>query len=166
MRAHLTCNPGADKPFVVTLVNARGPKKARTFKTFVGAIRHAVKQTAATKPAKPSKDSRKIGRKKCAPVFSAADTGLRRFKVSGKRKMAAGPGCVLVSRTIVARSRKLAGDTFRDATNATPFSVRMLPGKPEGSAAKTKRTKGNLSARRRRQRGATETRVLRAAGLK
>jgi hypothetical protein len=108
------------------------------------------------KPRKPRK-ARKV---RCAPVHSAEDTGLRRFKVSGKR------GSVSVSRIVSARSRRAAADAFRESTGGAAFSVRMLrAAKSDGPAAKTKRGKAQLSAKRRSQRSAAETRVLRNVGL-
>lgn len=153
-KAHLTCHPGADAPFHVAAATGE-----RSFKTFAGAMRHAVKMAKASVKRKVRK-VRKIGKVRCAPIFSADDTGLRRFKIEGKREN------VTIGRTIQARSKRQAASIFQHRSGLVALTVRMLKvAIVDGKSARSKRSKAVLSSRRRAQRSANETRVLRAAGM-
>lgn len=82
------------------------------------------------------------------------------YRVTGKR------GSVTVRRDITARGRCAAARAFYKATDCdTVISIRHLSRRdPDGTAARVRKGTAALSAKRRRQRSAAETRHMRRAG--
>ncbi len=154
LKPRITCHPGRPRPFKVT--SARG--RSRSYGTMDRAIAAVVVMTS---PA----DRRPIPRPEVVDVPQGV------YRITARVSNLTGQA-VTLRRDVTARGRGPALTAFADTvansgrTVDKVLSVRHLSRRdPLDRAAKTKRTKGNLSARRRRQRGAAETRVLRNAGL-
>jgi hypothetical protein len=171
-KPRIVCKPGRNRPIVLILPG----KRNRSFSTFAAAIGAAEKfcqrivarefndAIAAAKranqaPAAPAAE----------PVAPADLPPVRRFRVRGTASD------LMQSRsvdyTVSARGRGAAVTAVSELLSARGLTLdsataRMLPAaKSEGSAAKSKRTNAVRSSRRRAQRSANETRVLRNAGL-
>ena len=159
MKPRILCKHGRKRPFVLILPG----KRNRSFSKFDAAVGAAVQFVQATLPGPaPTAAASLLDDNASLPA-------LRRFRVRGVASD------MLQSRTVdytvSARGRGPAVTIVADLLSARGLTLdrattRMLPiAKIEGSAARMKRGKAMLSSKRRTQRGAAETRVLRNVGL-
>lgn len=92
------------------------------------------------------------------PVPTCVDVPRGVFRCKGTR------GMVTVQRDVTARGRDAAKRNFETVTGIAADTVRHLSRRnPDGKAARVRKGTANRSAKIRRQRSATETRLLRNA---
>jgi hypothetical protein len=170
MYAILSYNPTATvRPFRVTV-----PTGTRSFSTLPAALSAARTAMRSEHPA-PHGDPLRP----CLPGNAPSPTEPQRdpdtacvdrpcavYRITGKRCSGVLQGAVTVRRDITARGRSAAIRAFCKATNCdTVISIRHLSRRnPDGKTARVRKGTAMLSAKRRRQRSAAETRHLRRAG--